>query len=281
MMEYEMEELLPIVAQLSEQYTRGESTSVTYEKARQFMEAVLYCMKVGREDCSEKYALGPTERIPAETAYRFGVRAIARKIRRTREQYNEMMEEFRSYGNENYQDTVAKAIPGFFLYYDIKFAPQETIITMDYPTLKPIGDQSGICAVETYVNFIRLEQKFMNRFPETYLSDLLDRYDRQYRKQFYNICQIVLRHVLACMAAGKKEEDEPCRQLYERLKNRLQGCTGEQLKILLENLVDQMVLKQWDDDRELADYLKADAGEFAGELLFALEYDCLEVKAVL
>ena len=85
MMEYEMEELLPIVAQLSEQYTRGESTSVTYEKARQFMEAVLYCMKVGREDCSEKYELSPTERIPAETAYRFGGRAIARKIRRTRE----------------------------------------------------------------------------------------------------------------------------------------------------------------------------------------------------
>lgn len=48
--------------------------------------------------------------------------------------YNKMIEKFDSYGNENYFDTVAKAIPGFFKYYDAKFSPQSTIITMDYPT---------------------------------------------------------------------------------------------------------------------------------------------------
>ena len=44
--------------------------------------------------------------------------------------YNKMIEKFDSYGNENYFDTVAKAIPGFFKYYDAKFSPQSTIITM-------------------------------------------------------------------------------------------------------------------------------------------------------
>ena len=40
-MDYEMEELVPIVGKLAEKYTAHESTSITYEKAEQLMEAVL------------------------------------------------------------------------------------------------------------------------------------------------------------------------------------------------------------------------------------------------
>ncbi len=41
---YSMEELIPIVGRLTEQFTAHESSSVTYERARQFMEAVIYCI---------------------------------------------------------------------------------------------------------------------------------------------------------------------------------------------------------------------------------------------
>lgn len=34
-MDYEMEELVPIVGKLAEKYTSHESTSITYEKAEQ------------------------------------------------------------------------------------------------------------------------------------------------------------------------------------------------------------------------------------------------------
>ena len=44
-MDYEMEELVPIVGKLAEKYTANESTSITYEKAEQLMGAVLYCRK--------------------------------------------------------------------------------------------------------------------------------------------------------------------------------------------------------------------------------------------
>ena len=43
-MDYTMEELLPVVGKLTEKYTGFSSTSVTYETARQLMEAVLYCI---------------------------------------------------------------------------------------------------------------------------------------------------------------------------------------------------------------------------------------------
>ena len=41
---FSMEELLPIVAELAEKYTSGESSSVTYERAQGLMQAVLYCI---------------------------------------------------------------------------------------------------------------------------------------------------------------------------------------------------------------------------------------------
>ncbi len=42
--EERMEELLPLMEELTKKYTSGESTSVTYEKAQELMEAVLYCI---------------------------------------------------------------------------------------------------------------------------------------------------------------------------------------------------------------------------------------------
>lgn len=59
-MDYKMEDLLPVVAELAEKYTSKESTSLPYEKARQLMEAVLYCIREG-----EEYALSGGVVLPA------------------------------------------------------------------------------------------------------------------------------------------------------------------------------------------------------------------------
>ncbi len=42
---YDMNDLVPIVAMLTEKYTGNDSSSVTYEKANQLMEAVVYCIR--------------------------------------------------------------------------------------------------------------------------------------------------------------------------------------------------------------------------------------------
>ena len=44
-MNYQIEQLLPLAAELADRYTSKESSSVTYETAGALMEAVLYCMK--------------------------------------------------------------------------------------------------------------------------------------------------------------------------------------------------------------------------------------------
>ena len=170
-MKYEMEELIPIVAALADQYTSKESTSISYERASHLMEAVLYCI----DQCREGRQLTDSRGLTAREAYECGYELVMQKVKRTQELYNEMIMDFCAYGNENYRVTVEKAIPGFFRYYNAKFAPQETIITMDYPTIRPIADETGINAVAKYVEYISYEQRFLRALPQEYeaLSNLV------------------------------------------------------------------------------------------------------------
>ena len=138
---YSMEDLLPIVAKLAKEFTGNESSSVTYERARQLMEAVLYCMSHFE---TGDLALSSSNLLPAEEIYRLGLDALIEKVKSTQNKYNRLMEFFDHYGNKNYRDTVEKALPGFFLYYDVKFAPTDPIITMDYPVFKMDMNLQGI-----------------------------------------------------------------------------------------------------------------------------------------
>ena len=74
--------------------------------------------------------------LSAEEVYKLGYEAVLLKVDTVKEKYKKLMTFFDGYNNRNYKDTVEKAIPGFFKYYDPKFAPMDNIITMDYPVFK-------------------------------------------------------------------------------------------------------------------------------------------------
>lgn len=273
---YIIEEILLVLAELTGKYTSGESSSVTYEKAQQLMGAILYCIR----GCGQNH-VPSSKRLSARQAYLAGYEIVLQKVKKTRENYNEMISSFCSYGNKNYDDTVTKAVAGFFLYYDARFAPQETLITMDYPTLRNVGTRTGIDAVEDYVKWISLEQEFMGQMPESYVCDILRRFQRSYQKQFYNICRIVLRHILGCMLIRKTTGEEPEPDDYQNLKKMIQECSKDQLKDLFAGSIDGMIREKWKDNQELGDYLKADIDDFVPELLMACENNCLERVVVL
>ena len=77
-MGYDMEELVSIVAKLAEEYTSKESTSITYEKAQQFMDAVLYC--INEAEKMERYSLIQENGVSAHDMYKIGVSCVIEKI---------------------------------------------------------------------------------------------------------------------------------------------------------------------------------------------------------
>ena len=184
---YSMEELIPIVAKLTEEFTAKESSSVTYERARQFMEAVIYC--IGHAQNGD-HAL-TADPLSAKEAYEIGYTAVVEKVRKTIERYNELMKFFEHYGNRNYRDTVEKALPGFFLYYDAKFAPMDPIITMDYPVFGLDMDLEGIDRICAYMDAIWEEQIYLRQFPREEVIGRLRSFHPHYEREYFNVREIV------------------------------------------------------------------------------------------
>ena len=275
--EYEMEELVPIVAALSEKYTSKESTSVSYETARQLMEAVMYCIN----ECVSDQTLVSSQRLSAADAYQYGYEALTQKVKRAQAVYNEMIVDFCGYGNRNYEATVQKAIPGFFLYYDAQFAPQETIITMDYPTICPVTGKCGIDAIETYVKYISYEQKFMGEFQRQYVYEVLERDQSDHKNGFDNICRVILRHVLGHLLIKKGFREEAGEQDYEKLCDLVISSSGQQLREVLTGLLEQLVIEKYDVDMGMRDYLACDIDDLVVEMQNAAENDVMQQVIVL
>ncbi len=253
-MKYEIEELVPIVAKLAEGYTSKESTSITYDKAQQLMGAVLYSIHEGEK--AEHFSLVQKDEMPLERMYAIGAKCVEEKTKETLNLYNEIMTHFSSYENKCLNDTVVKGLPEFFKWYDCKYEPQNTILTLDYPILVDLSEYTGIDRIYDYILCIQLEQKFLNKFSSEYVMEILSKYDKQYRLIIDNICEIVLMNVISHILAGKNisilnfEPEE-----YLKMQALIQMENLSDLRGKLKNAVNVLIRECYENDEKLMDYL--------------------------
>ena len=253
-MDYEMEELVPIVGKLAEKYTSHESTSITYEKAEQLMGAVLYCIHELWESSGNAPSLN--EKIPAQRAYEIGAEYVEKKTEEALDLYNRILPEFCHYENKCLYDTFVKGIPEFFKWYDIQFEPQNTILTLDYPLLKDISEYTGIDKIFEFIKSIGLEQKFLKLFPAGYVINILSKDNRNWQEAMDNICEIVFTHVIGHIMLGKsltvielKDND------YFYMQEMFKQTALEDIKKHLEAALKIFIKNYYENDRELLNYL--------------------------
>lgn len=246
------EELVLIAGKLAEKYTSGESTSVTYETAEKLMGAVIYCIReaerngcdsaAGKELWEDAFSEGgeyeahagvgtgkrvegqaerelkAQEETTAEQKYEKGLAYVEEKTKRALALYNEMLPDFLFYENQCLYDTFVKGLPEFFKWYDIRFEPQNTVITLDYPVLRDLSDYSGIDRIFEFIRCIRLEQEFLSAFPANCVTGWLKKYNREYRETADNICETVLGFLFGHVLAGKALEYELDEADYLRIQ---------------------------------------------------------------
>lgn len=253
-MKYNMEELVPIVAKLAEGYTSKESTSITYDRAQQLMGAVIYCIREAEQE--EPLSLASGDELAAERMYAIGAKRVEEKTREALNMYNEMMIRFLSYENQCLYDTVARGLPEFFKWYDYKYEPQNTILTLDYPILFDISEHTGIDRIYDYILCIQLEQKFLNRFSPEYVTEILKKYDKRYKSMIENICEIVLMSIIHHILAGKEisilnfEPEE-----YLKMQALIQEENLSDLRGKLKNAINILIREDFENDKKLAEYL--------------------------
>ncbi len=260
-----MEELLPIVGKLAEKYTAGESTSVTYEKAEQLMGAVLYSIRELEEEGRNQIV--SADGMTARKAYEMGASCVEKKVKLALILYHKVLAEFDSYGNRCLADTFVKGMPEFFKWYDMKYAPQDTILTLDYPVLCDLSGYSGIDKIYEYIACIRLEQRFLRAFPREYILDTLREYDNAYEDIIGNLCEIMLAAVAGQMYAGKSMYGSyPAEEDFARIREKLSAMETPEVSRQIGKMTAAFVKDYCKDDEALSAYLALCADDIAVRL---------------
>ncbi len=274
-MRYKMEELVPIVGKLAEKYTSFESTSISYEKAEQLMGAVLYSIhELETEEWEPAVLAGGT--VSAQQTYEIGASYVEKKTKAALDLYNQILPEFVCYGNKCLYDTFVKGLPEFFRWYDIKFEPQNTILTLDYPVLKDISAYTGIDKIYEFIKCIRLEQIFFSKFPTGYVEGVLRGYNRFYKDMAENLCEImlisVIGHVLAMKPLLEQKFDKAD---YLRMQQIFGQNSLEDVKKILEKAVAAFIQEYYESDRGVLEYLNESVEGIAVRLKNAADYGML------
>ncbi len=273
----EQEELLYIVARLTELYTSRESTSIPYEKARMLMEAALYCINEVENEASTSISLTEGER-DLNVMYQHGYDLVVEKTKKTVWLYNQMLPYFQSYGNHCYYETVVKGLPQFFLHYDARFCPQNHLLTLDYPVLMHLEKLSGIDRIEQYLYCIMMEQRFLSGLSEVAVNRVFEGYDYEFQEAIINVCSPIVRYRIAGGLLGQLDGALALEQeSISRLNMLVQHTDSGELLSKCREVLHNMIRNEYGDHKDLYGYLSCDLQDFVVELTNACKYDRLRV----
>jgi len=269
-MEYKMEELFPVISELAQKYGGYESTSVTYEQAQILMEAVLYCLN----EYHNSYTDGIIhENISVKEQYDIGVKLILKKVEDIRKSFNEISVWFEDFGVKCLYDTVQKGIPQFLKWYDIKFCPQNTILTLDYPLLTDCSLLTGADAVYEYVRAIRTEQLFLGAFDRNYVMLVLERYNAEYQDMVENICGIVLTNTIGHIAIKKPLHDTEFREEeYLQLAKVFRGKEISDIENMVTDFIQKIISRYYENNMDMLAYLVCETNNMAVRIYTANQY---------
>ena len=278
-MDYKMEELLPIVSELAQKYTAYESTSITYEKAQMLMGAVLYSL----DEYSHSYANNLVDKnISLKEQYHIGTNLILEKVDNIREIFNAVSFQFDDFGVKCLYDTVQKGIPQFLKWYDAKFCPQDTILTLDYPLLIDCNSLTGADAVYKYIQAIQIEQSFLSLFDRYYVISVLANYNSEYQDMLENICGIVLMNTVGHIAVNKPFHDA-CflHEEYLELSEIFKAKPISDIENIVKNFIEKMVRRFYKDNADMLEYLCCETNNIATRIYTANQYGELSKVFVL
>lgn len=242
MLEYSMEDLVPVVSWLSLKYTGKESSRVTYERAIQLMDAVRYCIRELEYKRINSF-LYTVDLIPAKRAYAEGYQLVVLRINKAKKCYERIIDGFQSYGCKCYYHTVFDELPKFFAEYDPLFAPQKELVTLDYPLMRSNPKRSGIDKIDEYLEALELEQNFLKAFTTFRIQHLLQKQMPGYE----SVCQINITEPVFLRALGSMIANEKVNDLsltladYDTIRNYFQSDSDAIVVAKLETLTEKLM----------------------------------------
>jgi len=196
-------ECLTLLAEKTERYNSGDSSSIRVEKAQSIMTSNLFTIGLWLKTYpNPDDAVTALQNEPINELYQKGRKRIDTMLGATKAVHKKLLGQLVKTENEFYRLTIEDAINGFFKLYYPDFAAHEIHITADYPIFNPIPKLAGIEFINAYVNALYYENQFCGYFSSDDIHHLLCGYAKDYQKLLVNIYELILTAAIGCTIAG-------------------------------------------------------------------------------
>ena len=230
-------QLLELVAERTEAWNHGESSSVRIEQAQDFVESILFVMGLQlKAESSADRALETLKTEPVRKCFAQGTERVKRKIAISRLLQRRMGKNLFPSKNIFFRETFTAGIDGFFRLYDPAFAAHDIHITADYPLCVGRPELQGIEFIEQYLSCGEAENLFLCTFDPDRVDRLLTGLTPGYGEIPMNLFEPVFLTALGLVLTGGDPEslhltDENLRTLYRIFSGR----NGDETERILQN----------------------------------------------
>ena len=194
---------IDLLADKTEQYNAGDSSSIRVEKAQGIMDSNLFTIGLWLKTYpNPDDAVNALRNELIDGIYEKGRRRIGVLLASAKATHARLLGQLVDTQNVFYRSTIEDGIKGFFKLYRPDFAAHEIHITADYPAFNPMRKLAGIEFIQAYLKSLYYENMFCRSFEAGDTHHLLCGYMEGYQEHLVNIYEPVLLAALGCVIAG-------------------------------------------------------------------------------
>ena len=207
-------ELLELLAQKCDEWTRGESSSLPAAKAQDILTSIMYVISLARKEQSVPAGFDAEESdsaadivqqdgVPVSQLFERGLVCVQKKLFSCHMLQRRILKNIFNTPNVFYRSTIAGGISGFFKLYSPQFSAHEIHITADYPVCLGRPELEGVEFIEEYLSRIDAENAFCRLFDSMTVHRLLIELSPDYAQLPVNVFEPVLLAALGLIIVGR------------------------------------------------------------------------------
>lgn len=230
-------ELLIILAEQTDKWSQGKSSSIPMEKAQELLTSAAFVIGVQLKSYqAPENAVEALKAEPLKSLFEKGLKLVQRKIAISRHRQKRIIAHLLNTPNVYYRATIADGINGFFRLYRPQFSAQEIHITADYPTYLGRPNFDGIEFIERYLRCIEAENEFCMHVAPQDIHHLLCGLTQDYRSIPMNLFEPVFLSALGLSILHRNPEQlDLSKEDIVSLYRFFSGKSKQEIQLILEN----------------------------------------------
>lgn len=241
-----------ILKDLILKYTKGESSSVTVEKAEKLIIGIWYTIDAYMNTFENiELAIKTLKEEEISYIYEKGKIILKEDFIHTEKLYKRTLKNQIYTDLTAYKDTLF-GISDFFKFYNLEFEPDEGVADIDYPLAFDDWDVVGLYYIKNYLWNLYLENEICNKFDNDDIHKILksygDTYKIDYRDLLINIFEMTINNAVFSILCNNNSL-EISKMDFERLNDSLNKMTKEEVKTLISLSINKII-----EDYNLGEY---------------------------